>query len=248
MFEIPAGGRRYRALELLGEAEAPRQDRAGSLRRAPRGNRRGGFAGRERAARRAASARSIPRVPDPARQRARRRRNRRAVFRLARRSSSSGCASPRSRRSFSRSMPTTSMTLEQLMAFTVSEDHARQEQVWEALGEVLQQEAYQIRQHADAKRRSRERPPGDSSDWTPITRRRAASCSTTSSPTIAAAGCRTLRCSIGWREKSSSARPRRSAPRAGSGSSSRPSFPAGMTEVCDACRASRRPPRGAGRP
>jgi ParB family chromosome partitioning protein len=37
------------------------------------------------------------------------------------------------------------MTLEQLMAFTVSEDHARQEQVWEAVRNSWQKEAWQIR-------------------------------------------------------------------------------------------------------
>jgi ParB family transcriptional regulator, chromosome partitioning protein len=36
------------------------------------------------------------------------------------------------------------MTLEQLMAFTVSEDHARQEQVWEAI-RGWQKEPYHIR-------------------------------------------------------------------------------------------------------
>ena len=37
------------------------------------------------------------------------------------------------------------MTLEQLMAFTVNPDHARQEQVWEALQRSHTREAYQIR-------------------------------------------------------------------------------------------------------
>ena len=37
------------------------------------------------------------------------------------------------------------MTLEQLMAFTVSQDHARQEQVWEAIKGSWQKEPYQIR-------------------------------------------------------------------------------------------------------
>ena len=37
------------------------------------------------------------------------------------------------------------MTLEQLMAFSVSEDHARQEQVWEQLKDSYQNEAYYIR-------------------------------------------------------------------------------------------------------
>ncbi len=38
------------------------------------------------------------------------------------------------------------MTLEQLMAFTVSQDCVRQEQVWEALAKSYSREAYQIRQ------------------------------------------------------------------------------------------------------
>ncbi|MFG1423094.1 ParB/RepB/Spo0J family partition protein [Roseixanthobacter liquoris] len=37
------------------------------------------------------------------------------------------------------------MTLEQLMAFTVSEDHARQEQVWDAIKDAWSKEAHQIR-------------------------------------------------------------------------------------------------------
>ncbi len=37
------------------------------------------------------------------------------------------------------------MSLEQLMAFTVSEDHARQEQVWEAIKDSWQKEPYTIR-------------------------------------------------------------------------------------------------------
>ena len=37
------------------------------------------------------------------------------------------------------------MSLEQLMAFTVTSDHARQEQVWQAISESWQKEPYQIR-------------------------------------------------------------------------------------------------------
>ncbi|MEH2511078.1 hypothetical protein V1291_002432 [Nitrobacteraceae bacterium AZCC 1564] len=37
------------------------------------------------------------------------------------------------------------MTLEQLMAFTVSDDHAHQEQVWEAITHSLSEEPHQIR-------------------------------------------------------------------------------------------------------
>jgi ParB family transcriptional regulator, chromosome partitioning protein len=39
------------------------------------------------------------------------------------------------------------MTLEQLMAFTVTTDHARQEQVWEALHQLYNKEPYAIRRH-----------------------------------------------------------------------------------------------------
>ena len=37
------------------------------------------------------------------------------------------------------------MSLGQLMAFTVTDDHARQEQVWDALQRSYSQEPYQIR-------------------------------------------------------------------------------------------------------
>src|SRR3546814_16969529 len=37
------------------------------------------------------------------------------------------------------------MTLEQLMAFTVSADHPRQEQVWETIKDAWSKEPYQIR-------------------------------------------------------------------------------------------------------
>jgi ParB family transcriptional regulator, chromosome partitioning protein len=39
------------------------------------------------------------------------------------------------------------MTLEQLMAFTVTNDHARQEQVWEQLSHGCNTEPYYIRRH-----------------------------------------------------------------------------------------------------
>jgi ParB-like chromosome segregation protein Spo0J len=37
------------------------------------------------------------------------------------------------------------MTLDQLMAFTVTDDHARQEQVWDAIKDAWSKEPYQIR-------------------------------------------------------------------------------------------------------
>ena len=67
MFEVPAGGRRYRALELL-----VKQKRLAKTQPVPCVVRDGGiaeddFARRERRAGRAASARPVPRLPDPAR-------------------------------------------------------------------------------------------------------------------------------------------------------------------------------------
>ena len=47
------------------------------------------------------------------------------------------------------------MTLEQLMAFTVSDDHARQEQVWESIKDSWQKEPYTIRRMLTETRRRR---------------------------------------------------------------------------------------------
>ena len=67
MFEVPAGGRRYRALELL-----VKQKRMAKTRRSPACVRDGGIAEDDSLAEnvragRPASARSVPRVPDAAR-------------------------------------------------------------------------------------------------------------------------------------------------------------------------------------
>ena len=52
------------------------------------------------------------------------------------------------------------MSLEQLMAFTVTTDHARQEQVWETLQRSYSQEPYQIRRMLTEKHRARLRQAG----------------------------------------------------------------------------------------
>ncbi|WP_368732007.1 hypothetical protein, partial [Aerococcus loyolae] len=70
MFEVPAGGRRYRA-RTARQAEAPRQDRARALRRRRRRQRhsdRRNLAGREHRPRSAASARPVSGVSGDARQ------------------------------------------------------------------------------------------------------------------------------------------------------------------------------------
>jgi ParB family chromosome partitioning protein len=48
------------------------------------------------------------------------------------------------------------MTLEQLMAFTVTNDHARQEQVWESLARAFNKEPYYIcRRRSDSPQKRR---------------------------------------------------------------------------------------------
>ena len=51
------------------------------------------------------------------------------------------------------------MTLEQLMAFSVTADHARQEQVWENVSRSGYDEPYQIRRMLTEAYRPRIRPP-----------------------------------------------------------------------------------------
>ena len=53
-----------------------------------------------------------------------------------------------------------SMTLDQLMGFTVNPDHARQEQVWEALQRSYTKEPHQIPPHVDGSRGARLRQAG----------------------------------------------------------------------------------------
>jgi len=64
MFEIPAGGRRYRALELLVKQKRLGRTTPIPLHRPYRGTRRGRLAGRERPARAAASPRPVPRLSE----------------------------------------------------------------------------------------------------------------------------------------------------------------------------------------
>ena len=145
MFEIPAGGRRYRALELLVKqkrlAQAPRRSPASC---APRAS------PRRTASRRTSSARRCIRSTSsaPFRRCARRARaKRRSPPRSssASRWSSSGCGSPSVSPKLLDVYAEDGMTLDQLMAFTVSPDHERQEQVWEAIQRSYSKEAYQIR-------------------------------------------------------------------------------------------------------
>ena len=100
------------------------------------------------------------------------------------------------------------MTLEQFMAFTVTNDHARQEQVWE--GCLAPTTRSLTSSAASSPKALSGRPTGarNSSAPKPMRPPAAWSCATSSSMTMAA-GCRTRRCSIGWSSRSSRPRPRR---------------------------------------
>ncbi len=111
------------------------------------------------------------------------------------------------------------MTLEQLMAFTVAADHARQEQVFEAIRARWQKEPCQIRRMLteDAVRASDKRAQFvglDAYDAAGGVVMRDLFQSTT------ADGCRTSACSIARRREAQGS-PRRSPPKAGNGSKSR---------------------------
>ena len=89
------------------------------------------------------------------------------------------------------------MTLEQLMAFTVTADHARQEQVWENVSRSGYDEPYQIRRMLTEQTvRASDRRARSSSGSMPTSRPAAAFCAICSSMTTAA-GFRMSRCSIG---------------------------------------------------
>ena len=90
-----------------GEAEAHGEDPARAVRGAGGRPRRRGFAGRERAARRPASARPVSRLPDPAREGAERRGYRGPVLREPDRRQAAAEARGGVRRSSSTSMPRT---------------------------------------------------------------------------------------------------------------------------------------------
>jgi ParB family chromosome partitioning protein len=113
------------------------------------------------------------------------------------------------------------MTLEQLMAFTVTNDHARQEQVWESLARAYNKEPYYIRRQltegAVRAADKRARFVGVDTYERPV-----ASCCATYSSVTMAAGSRTRPCSTAWSSRSSRPKRKPFALRAGSGSRSRP--------------------------
>jgi ParB family chromosome partitioning protein len=144
MYEIPAGGRRYRALELL-----VKQKRLARTAPIPCIVRTGGIAEED------SLAENVQRAPlHPLDQF-------RAFLALREKGQSEeeiaaaffvSVAVVRQRLRLASVSPTLhevyaedGMSLEHLMAFTVNPDHARQEQVWEALQRVPVRQAYQIR-------------------------------------------------------------------------------------------------------
>ena len=189
MFEVPAGGRRYRALELLVKQKRMAKTSPSPVWSGDDGIAEDDFLAENVRTHRSASARSVPRVSEFARRRtgeeeiAARHFVTPAIVKQRLRLAS---VSPKLHDVYAED----GMTLEQLMAFTVTADQARQEQVWDNVSRSQLDEPYQIRRHADGEHRPRLGPRApNSSDSTPMNRPAAPSCATCSSTTMAA-GCR----------------------------------------------------------
>ncbi len=144
MFEIPAGGRRYRALELL-----VRQKRLAKTAPIPCVVRTEGIAEEDSLAENVQRAPLHPldqfRAFQALREKGQSEEEIAAVFFVAvsvvRQRLRLAAVSPRLLEVYAED----EMTLEQLMAFSVSPEHERQEQVWEALQRSYNKEPYQIR-------------------------------------------------------------------------------------------------------
>ncbi len=146
MYEVPAGGRRFRRWSCWSSRSAsPRPPRA--LHRARRRHRhpRGGrLPRRERPARGLASARPVPSLSSAAREGAVGGGIAAAFFvpaSVVKQRLKLASVSPALLAIYAED----GMTLEQLIAFAVSNDHQRQEQVWEAVRNSWSKEPYQIR-------------------------------------------------------------------------------------------------------
>ena len=164
MFEMPAGGRRYRALELLvKQKRLAKTAPVPCVVRDPGGDT---SPKRTRSPRMSSAVALHPLDQFRAFQTLReqgqsaRRRSPRRFFVAASRGEAAAAPGLRLRRSCSTIYAEDGMTLEQLMAFTVTTDHARQEQVWEALQQSYNKEPYLIRRHAYRERRARLGPAG----------------------------------------------------------------------------------------
>jgi ParB family chromosome partitioning protein len=174
-----------------GEAEAPGQDRAGALRRARRQQRhprRGGLAGREHRARAAASARPVPRLPGHARQGHDRGGHRRRLLRpvtVVKQRLRLASVSPTLLEIYAED----GMTLEQLMAFTVTPTMPVRSRSGRR-SRILAEGALSDPPHADRDHGARLRQAGQFVGSKPMRRPAASCCATCSSPTTAA-GCRT---------------------------------------------------------
>jgi ParB family chromosome partitioning protein len=220
MYEIPAGGRRYRALELL-----VKQKRLGRAAPVPCIVRTGGIAEED------SLAENVRRAPlHPLDQF-------RAFLALREKGQSEediaaaffvSVAVVRQRLRLASVSPNLldvyaedGMSLEHLMAFTVNPDHTRQLEVWEALQRVPARQTYQIRRMLTEN--TVRAPTGEhGSSASPTTRRPVGlSCATCSSPTTAA-GCRMRACSTSSLPRSWRRKPHPLGTKGGSGSRSPP--------------------------
>ena len=240
MFEIPAGGRRYRALELL-----VKQKRLAKTAPMPCVVRDGGIAEED------TLAENVQRAPlHPLDQF-------RAFLALREKGQSEEeiaaaffvCVSVVKQRLKLASVSPKlldiyaedGMTLDQLMAFTVNPDHERQEQVFERDPALPQQGALCHPPHADRGRRARLRQARAVRRHRRLCRRRRRrhARSVPGRRRRLAAGRRAA--STVWSPRSWNARRKPSAPRAGNGSRSRPISPTATPTACASFAGERQP-------
>ena len=231
MFEIPAGGRRYRALELL-----VKQKRLAKTAPIPCVIREGGIAEEDSLAENVQRAPLHPldqfRAFLALREKGQSEEEIAAAFFVAvsvvKQRLRLASVSPKLLDVYAED----GITLDQLMAFTVNGDHERQEQVFERLRQSYSKEPHAIRRMLTegAVRAADKRAQfvgvdaytnaGGVDHARPVPGRR----------WRLAAGCRA--CSTGWSRNSSTIEPRRSAPKVGSGSRSRPTSPTATPMAC----------------
>ena len=145
MYEIPAGGRRYRCAGTAGQTKAPGQDRAHPLRDPPRWHRRGGFSLAENVQRAPLHPLDQFRAFLALREKGQSEEEIAAAFfvsvAVVKQRLRLASVSPKLLDVYAED----GLTLDQLMAFTVNGDHERQEQVYERLSQSYTKEAHVIR-------------------------------------------------------------------------------------------------------
>lgn len=230
MFEIPAGGRRYRALELL-----VKQKRLNRTAPVPCIVRTDGLAEEDSLAENVQRAPLHPldqfRAFQAMREKGKSEEEIAAAFFVSANVVKQRLKLAAIAPSLLDAYAEEELTLDQLMAFTVNPDHERQEQVWESIKRTYAKQPYEIRRMLTEGAVRAPTGGRSSSGSTPMRRPPALSFAISSSPMMAV-GCRMQACLRNSSMKSSKPMRKRSAPRAGNGSRSARTFPTAIPTAC----------------